>query len=60
MAEKPGTYREAIDWYDSLREDDPVKHEFEAFVYQIAARASWRHADLLRAAERRRSPREHR
>ena len=52
---KPTTYAEAIDWYVGLADDDPVKHEFEAFVYTIAARAAWRHADLLHAAERRRS-----
>lgn len=59
MMGKPGTYQEAMEWYDGLAEDDPVKHEFEAFVYNICARASWRQADLLRAAERRRSAREH-
>jgi hypothetical protein len=55
MAERLKTYREALEWFDGLAEDDPVKHEFEAFVYTICARAAWRQADLLRAAQRRRS-----
>lgn len=50
--------REALEWHAGLSEDDPDKHDMSAFIYMTCARAEWRKADLLRAAERRRSAHE--
>lgn len=45
-------------WYAGLAIDDPVRYEFEAFVYQRVAYACARKADQIHAAEARRSARE--
>lgn len=47
------TWDEMQAWYAGLAEDDPTRHEFEAFIYQRLSYACQRKAELLRATKRR-------
>lgn len=52
------TWDDLPGWYAGLAEDDPIRHEFEAYVYMRVSYACQRKAELLRATTRHRSPRE--
>lgn len=58
MGDLDADLREAQEWYSGLADDDPVKYDFEAFVYMTLSHAARRRADQYRAAEARRSRRE--
>lgn len=51
------TWDEMQTWYAGLAEDDPTRHEFEAFLYMRLSYACQRKAETLRASEARRSHR---
>ena len=42
------TWDEMVAWYNGLSEDDPDKHEFEAFVYMRLSYACSRKAEIAR------------
>lgn len=49
------TWDEMQAWYAGLADDDPARHEFEAFVYMRLSYACQRKAELLHATRRHRS-----